>query len=58
MPCVDIHHAGHYQLEMVFVHAHLPPIAMGNKSACYKNWNGNGNETKRNRNCACATIDF
>ena len=31
-PCINIHHAGHYQLEMVFLQldAHLPPIVMGN----------------------------
>ena len=28
MPCVDMHCAGHYQLEMVFTCVHLPPIAM------------------------------
>ena len=30
MPCVNIHCAECYQLEMVFACAHLPPIAMGN----------------------------
>ena len=37
MPCVTIHHAGHYQLEVVFVHAHLSLIVMGDtlyKSDC------------------------
>ena len=26
MPCINNHHAGHYQLEMVFVHACLPRL--------------------------------
>ena len=30
MPCVNIHRAGHYQLEIVFLRVRLPPIAMGN----------------------------
>ena len=30
IPCINIHCAGRYQLEMVFVHARLPLIAMGN----------------------------
>ena len=33
MPCINIHHhdrAGHYQLEMIFLHAYVPPITMGN----------------------------
>ena len=30
MPCVNIHCAGNYQLEMVFLHACLPPIVTGN----------------------------
>ena len=27
---INMHHAGHYQLEMAFEHVHLPPSAMGN----------------------------
>ena len=30
MLCINIHCAGHYQLEMVFTCAHFPSIAMGN----------------------------
>ena len=30
IPCVNIHRSGHYQLEIIFAHAHLPPIAMDN----------------------------
>ena len=30
MPCINIHHAGHYQLEMVIAHTRLPAIAVGN----------------------------
>ena len=31
MPCVNMHRAGCYQLEMVLcMHAYVPPIAMGN----------------------------
>ena len=32
MPCFNIHRAGHYQLEMVFLQldGHLPPITIGN----------------------------
>ena len=30
MPCINIHRAGHYQLEMVFLRVRLPRIAMGN----------------------------
>ena len=30
MPCVNIHYAECYQLDMVFACAHLPPIAVGN----------------------------
>ena len=30
MPCVNMHQAGHYQLEMTFEHVHISPIAMDN----------------------------
>ena len=30
IPCINIHCAGHYQLEMAFTCVHFPPIAMGN----------------------------
>ena len=30
MPYINIHRGGHYHLEIVFVHARLPPISMGN----------------------------
>ena len=30
MLCINMYCAGRYQLEMVFTHAHLPLIAMGN----------------------------
>ena len=30
MPCVNMHHAGYYQLEMIFEHVHISPIAMSN----------------------------
>ena len=30
IPCINMHHTGHYQLEMIFKHAHISPIAMSN----------------------------
>ena len=30
MPCINMHHAGYYQLEMIFEHVHISPIAMSN----------------------------
>ena len=36
MPCINIHDAGRYQLEIVFTCAHLPLIAVGIANALHR----------------------